>query len=155
MKSVAGGLRLDLAAFRELEAFAQLGTDLDKATQSQLDRGYRMVEILKQGAFQPMPVVDQIMIIYAGTKGYLDKVDRRQVPTWEAQFHRFMKEQRPAVRNLLLKERKMTPEVERQLKEAIEAFGHQFHVEPARPRTSEAIKPAQHGVTPAQTGVKH
>ena len=70
MKQIAGGLRLDLAAFRELEAFAQLGTELDKATQSQLDRGYRMVEILKQPQFKPMNVIDQVMIIYAGTKGY-------------------------------------------------------------------------------------
>ncbi len=140
MKTIAGGLRLDLAAFRELEAFAQLGTDLDKATQAQLDRGYRMVEILKQPAFQPMHVADQVMIIFAGTKGYLDKVDRRQVQAWETQFLHFMKEQRPAVRNLLIKERKMTPEVERQLREAIETFQHQFHPEAARPRSSEAIK---------------
>ena len=69
MKQIAGSLRLDLAAFRELEAFAQLGTELDKATQSQLDRGYRMVEILKQPQFKPMNVVDQVMIIYAGTQG--------------------------------------------------------------------------------------
>ena len=77
MKSIAGSLRLDLAAFRELEAFAQLGTELDKATQSQLDRGYRMVEVLKQPQFQPMNVADQVMIIFAGTKGYLDKVPRQ------------------------------------------------------------------------------
>ena len=76
MKSIAGSLRLDLAAFRELEAFAQLGTDLDKATQCQLDRGYRMVEVLKQGQFKPLHFADQVMIIYAGTKGYLDKVPR-------------------------------------------------------------------------------
>ena len=69
MKKVAGGLRLDLAAFRELEAFAQLGTDLDASTQSQLDRGYRMVELLKQGQYKPMHVVDQILSIYAGTRG--------------------------------------------------------------------------------------
>ena len=74
MKKVAGGLRLDLAAFRELEAFAQLGTELDKATQLQLDRGYRMVELLKQPQYQPMHVVDQVMSIYAGTEGYLDEV---------------------------------------------------------------------------------
>ena len=86
MKQIAGSLRLDLAAFRELEAFAQLGTELDKATQSQLDRGYRMVEILKQPQFKPMHVVDQVMIIYAGTKGYLDKVPIKQVPAWEEQF---------------------------------------------------------------------
>ncbi len=93
MKSIAGSLRLDLAAFRELEAFAQLGTDLDKATQSQLDRGYRMIEILKQPQFRPVPVADEVMIIYAAAKGYLDKVPRSQVATWEEQFQRFMREQ--------------------------------------------------------------
>src|SRR6185312_17004567 len=92
MKQVAGGLRLDLAAFRELEAFAQLGTELDKATQSQLDRGYRMVEILKQPQFRPMHVADEVLIIYAAAKGYLDKVPRPQVSAWEEQFLRFMKE---------------------------------------------------------------
>ena len=76
MKKVAGGLRLDLAAFRELEAFAQLGTELDKATQKQLDRGYRMVELLKQPQYQPMSAIDQVMSIYAGTQGYLDDVPR-------------------------------------------------------------------------------
>src|SRR5438132_814026 len=126
MKQIAGSLRLDLAAFRELEAFAQLGTELDKATQSQLDRGYRMVEILKQAQFKPMAVVDQVMIILAGTKGYLDKVPLRQVATWEEQFSRFMREQRPDVRNALLKERKLTPETEKQLRAAIEAFQPQF-----------------------------
>ena len=74
MKSVAGSLRLDLAAFRELEAFAQLGTELDKATQRQLDRGYRMVELLKQPQYEPRPVVDQVIAIFAGTQGYFDKV---------------------------------------------------------------------------------
>src|SRR5439155_13330340 len=83
MKSIAGSLRHDLADFRELEAFAQLGTDLDKATQSQLDRGYRMVEVLKQPRFKPMHVADQVMVIYAGTKGYLDKVPVKQVAAWE------------------------------------------------------------------------
>ena len=86
MKQIAGSLRLDLAAFRELEAFAQLGTELDKATQSQLDRGYRMVEVLKQGQFKPMNVIDQVMIIFAGSKGYLDKVPRDEVAVWEEQF---------------------------------------------------------------------
>ena len=72
MKKVAGGLRLDLAAFRELEAFAQLGTELDAATQSRLDRGYRMTEILKQGVCKPMHVTDQVLAIYAGTRGHLE-----------------------------------------------------------------------------------
>ena len=86
MKNVAGGLRLDLASFRELEAFAQLGTDLDVATQSKLDRGYRMVELLKQPQYKPLNVVDQIMIIFAGTGGYLDKVPVGDVQRWEAEF---------------------------------------------------------------------
>ena len=86
MKNVAGGLRLDLAAFRELEAFAQLGTDLDPATQSKLDRGYRMVELLKQGQYVPMHEVDQIMVIYAGTEGYLDEVPVPEVRRWEEEF---------------------------------------------------------------------
>src|SRR5207302_8697 len=84
--SPPGSLRLDLAAFRELEAFAQLGTELDKATQAQLDRGHRMVEILKQPQFKPMNVIDQVMIIFAGARGYLDKVPAKQVAAWEQQF---------------------------------------------------------------------
>ncbi len=98
MKNIAGGLRLDLAAFRELEAFAQLGTELDKATQGQLDRGYRMVEILKQRQFKPMHVLDQVMIIYAGTRGHLDKIPARQVQKWEEQFLRYIAEQKASVR---------------------------------------------------------
>ncbi len=74
MKKIAGSLRLDLAAYRELEAFAQLGTELDKATQTQLDRGARLVELLKQPQYRPMPVEQQVMVIYAGTKGFLDDV---------------------------------------------------------------------------------
>jgi len=126
MKQIAGGLRLDLAAFRELEAFAQLGTELDKATQSQLDRGYRMVELLKQPQFKPMNVVDQVMVIYAGTKGYLDKIPIKQVAAWEAQFLRFIAEQRPAVRTALMKEKKLMPWIEQQLTAAIDAFQPQF-----------------------------
>jgi F-type H+-transporting ATPase subunit alpha len=126
MKQIAGSLRLDLAAFRELEAFAQLGTELDKATQAQLDRGYRMVEILKQPQFKPMHVVDQILIIYAGTRGFLDKVSLRHVAAWEGQFLRYMREQAPEVRTALLKERKLSPQIEEQLNAAITRFQPQF-----------------------------
>jgi F-type H+-transporting ATPase subunit alpha len=125
-KRVAGGLKLTLAQFRELEAFAQLGTDLDKATQGQLDRGYRMVEILKQGQYEPLNVIDQIMIIFAGNSGGLDDVDRKKVKAWETQFLAFMKEQMPEVRNLIAKERKITDEVATKLGEAIKAFKPQF-----------------------------
>jgi len=90
MKNVAGGLRLDLASFRELEAFAQLGTDLDPATQAKLDRGYRMVELLKQPQYKPLNVVDQIMVIFAGTGGYLDEVPVGDVQRWESEFLEYM-----------------------------------------------------------------
>jgi F-type H+-transporting ATPase subunit alpha len=126
MKQIAGSLRLDLAAFRELEAFAQLGTELDKATQAQLDRGYRMVELLKQPQYKPMNVMDQVMMIYAGTKGFLDKVDLKNIAAWEQQFLRFIREQKADVRNALLKERKLTPAIEQQFKAAIAAFQPQF-----------------------------
>ncbi len=102
MKKVAGGLRLDLAAFRELEAFAQLGTDLDPATQARLDRGYRMVEILKQGQYQPLETVDEVLIIYAGTRGFLDKIPRREVPIWEKEFLAFIRDQKPAIRKKIV-----------------------------------------------------
>ncbi|WP_246522731.1 F0F1 ATP synthase subunit alpha [Gemmata palustris] len=125
-KTVAGGLKLALAQFRELEAFAQLGTDLDKVTQAQLDRGYRMVEILKQGQYKPLNVIDQIMIIYAGNSGGLDKVDRKKVKDWEDQFLKFMKEQKPETRALLAKEKKMTDEVLKALDAAIAEFQPQF-----------------------------
>src|SRR5260221_4683600 len=105
MKQIAGSLRLDLANFRALEAFAQLGTELDKATQGQLDRGYRMVEILKQPQFKPMDVIDQVMIIFAGTRGYLDKVPRKSVQAWEDQFIKYMHAQRRDVVDGLKQER--------------------------------------------------
>ncbi len=112
MKEVAGGLRLDLANFRELEAFAQLGTDVDKATQAQLDRGYRMVELLKQPQFRPMDVIDQVLMIFAGTKGYLDKVPLKQVFAWQDQFLTFMRDQRAAIRNEVVTSRTLQPKKE-------------------------------------------
>jgi F-type H+-transporting ATPase subunit alpha len=101
MKNVAGGLRLDLASFRELEAFAQLGTELDPATQARLDRGYRMVELLKQPQYRPMHVVDQILVIYAGTNGYLDKVPVSEVQRWERDFLNFVHTNRKDMWDLL------------------------------------------------------
>jgi F-type H+-transporting ATPase subunit alpha len=88
-KKVAASLRLDLAAYRELEAFAQLGTELDAATQRQLDRGARMVELLKQPQSQPMDVIDEVMVIYAGSQGFLDTCPRNEVAAWEKAFLEF------------------------------------------------------------------
>src|SRR5262249_36455368 len=125
MKDVAGGLRLDLAAFRSLEAFAQLGTELDKASQQQLDRGYRMVELLKQPAFSPMNVIDQVLVLFAGTRGFLDKVPVKHVPAWQSQFLAYMREQKGDLRARLEKERKVKG-MEDELKRAVEAFQPQF-----------------------------
>jgi len=125
-KLVAGGLRLALAAFRELEAFAQLGTDLDAATQSKLDRGYRMIELLKQGQYQPMDVIDQVMSIFAGNGGYLDKVPRNEVAAWEKQFLTFMKEQKSEVRRRLADTKKLDDEMIAGLRASIEEFQKQY-----------------------------
>ncbi|MFT4556342.1 MAG: F0F1 ATP synthase subunit alpha [Planctomycetales bacterium] len=102
MKKVAGSLRLDLAAFRELEAFAQLGTDLDKATQQQLDRGYRMVELLKQPQFQPLHYADQVVSIFAGTNGTFDTVPVDKVLEVEQEMIQFMREQKSEVRDAMV-----------------------------------------------------
>ena len=136
MKSIAGGLKLDLAQFRELEAFAQLGTELDKATQAQLDRGYRMVELLKQPQFKPMNVIDQVMVIFAGTKGYLDKIPVKEVLPWQDQFLSYIRTERSDVRNALAKARKFNPDLEKQLAAAIDAF--QPHYVPPGGRKQEA-----------------
>ena len=126
MKKVAGGLRLDLAAFRELEAFAQLGTELDKATQLQLDRGHRMVELLKQPQYQPMDVVDQVMSIFAGAEGYLDEVPVKDVQRWEREFLAFMREQKPQVRDALKREKKLTDPILADLKAALVDFKSRY-----------------------------
>ena len=90
MKQVAGRCALDLAQYRELEAFAQFGSDLDAATQTQLDRGGRMVEVLKQPQYQPVPVEKQVAIIYAVTNGYLDDVDLKHIRQWERDFLEYL-----------------------------------------------------------------
>ena len=134
MKKVAGGLRLDLAAFRELEAFAQMGTELDAATQARLDRGYRMVELLKQPQYQPMHVIDQVLSIYAGTRGYLDEVPVSEVGTWERDFLQFMHDRKGGELWKKIEALKdLSPELESELKTALE----EFHL--ARSRRQEPV----------------
>ena len=126
MKKVAGGLRLDLASFRELEAFAQLGTELDPATQSKLDRGYRMVELLKQSQYQPMDIAEQIISIYAGTRGHLDEVAVDRVREFEIGLLSFVRDRKP---DLLIKIREvadLTAEIEEEIKSAITTFKASF-----------------------------
>ncbi|MDH4128363.1 MAG: F0F1 ATP synthase subunit alpha [Spirochaetota bacterium] len=120
MKKVAGSLRLDMAQFRALEAFAQLGTELDKATQGQLDRGARLVEILKQGQFSPMPVEEQITIIYAATKGYIDKIPLNLVKDFENQFLNYLRKEQSQILKSI-KEAKFV-EDEPQLNKVIENY---------------------------------
>jgi F-type H+-transporting ATPase subunit alpha len=131
MKKVAGSLRLDLSAFRELEAFAQLGTELDKATQLQLDRGYRMVELLKQPQHQPMAAEDQVMSIFAGSEGYLDDVPIREVQKWEAEFLAFVRDHKSGVRARLVKEKKLTDDSLKDLKAVLTEFKQRYR--PAAP----------------------
>ncbi|HEV7221109.1 MAG TPA: F0F1 ATP synthase subunit alpha, partial [Pirellulales bacterium] len=126
MKKVAGGLRLDLASFRELEAFAQLGTDLDAATQSRLDRGYRMIELLKQGQYQPMDVIDEVLSIYAGTRGHLDKIPRERVAEWEKGFLTFVREQKSEIRKKIEDTKKLDDDTAAALEAAIVDFQKQF-----------------------------
>ena len=126
MKKVAGGLRLDLASFRELEAFAQLGTELDPATQSKLDRGYRMVELLKQAQYQPMDVAEQIISIYAGTRGHLDEVAVDRVRDFEIGLLSFVRDRKP---DLLIKIREvadLTTDIEEAIKSVITTFKASF-----------------------------
>jgi F-type H+-transporting ATPase subunit alpha len=122
MKQVAGRLRLDLAQYRELEAFSSFASDLDAATKRQLDRGARTVEVLKQGQYSPMPVEQQVMAIFAVTNGYLDDVAVSQVRDWERGFHDFMKAQFPQVGDDLRTKKELTKEVEADLRRGIDAY---------------------------------
>ena len=126
MRSVAGRLRLDLAQYRELEAFAAFASDLDAATKRQLERGARTVEVLKQPQYSPMRVEQQVMIIYAVSNGHLDDVPVNRVREWERQFHEFMAARFPQVADKLRAEKVLSKETEAELKNAIEAFRATF-----------------------------
>ncbi len=122
MKKVAGTLKLDLARFRELAAFAQFASDLDKATQAQLARGQRMVEVLKQPQYQPMPVEEQVMIIYVVTSGYLDDVPVYAIRRFETEFLAFVRDRHPQVGHAIRTSGEMTSETEQNLRRAVEEF---------------------------------
>src|SRR5690606_30863050 len=114
---------------RELEAFAQLGTDLDASTQRQLDRGYRMVELLKQPQYEPLDVADQVISIYAGTKGYFDKVPRSEVARAEKEMLQFIRDEKIEIRKTLLDGLALTDELETMLKAALNEFQQRFVAE--------------------------
>ncbi|HTY05855.1 MAG TPA: F0F1 ATP synthase subunit alpha [Gemmatimonadales bacterium] len=122
MKQVAGRLRLDLAQYRELEAFAQFGSDLDAATQRQLARGQRTVEILKQSQYQPVPVEQQVMIIFAVTNGLLDDVDVKEIRAWEKGFHEYLAAQHPQIGEEIRTKKALSDDLQARLKKAIEEY---------------------------------
>jgi F-type H+-transporting ATPase subunit alpha len=122
MRQVAGSLRLDLAQFRELAAFAQFGSDLDKATQAQLTRGERMVELLKQGQYQPLSVERQVAIIYAGTNGYLDDLPTTSIRPFEQGFYEYLDKEFADLMHELRAKYELTDASEAKLKKAIEAY---------------------------------
>ncbi|MGD8451149.1 MAG: F0F1 ATP synthase subunit alpha [Phycisphaerae bacterium] len=126
MKKIAGSLRLDLAAFRELEAFAQLGTELDAATQKSLDRGRAMVELLKQPQYEPMPVVDQILSIHAGARGFLDDLPLDRIRAFEQALLKHYNDEFPEVRDQVLQAPKLTDELDDRLKEIVRNFKTTF-----------------------------
>jgi F-type H+-transporting ATPase subunit alpha len=122
MKQVAGRLRLDLAQYRELEAFAQFGSELDAATQRQLARGARVVEVLKQSQYRPMPVEQQVMIIFAVTNGLLDDVDVPKIRAWEQGCHEFLAAQHPEIGEEIRSKKALSDDLQGRLRQAIEEY---------------------------------
>jgi F-type H+-transporting ATPase subunit alpha len=127
MRQVAGTLRLDLAQYRELAAFAQFGSsDLDKATQQQLNRGARLVEILKQPQYEPLSVEQQVVVVFAGTNGYLDDVPAAEVREYESQLHRFMETRFGNVLSAIREKKSIDDETKGALSAALKEFAGQF-----------------------------
>jgi F-type H+-transporting ATPase subunit alpha len=122
MRQVAGRLRLDMAAFRELAAFAQFGSDLDKVTQAQLNRGQHLQEILKQPQYEPMSLENQVMVIFAGTQGYADKVPLDRMRAWETAFLRYMETSHPEIGRDIAEKKRITDETMAALRSALDEF---------------------------------
>ena len=126
MKQVAGSLRLDLAQFRELEAFAAFGSDLDKSTQQQLTRGTRLVEILKQPQYQPLPLEKQVAILYAGTKGYLDKYPVEVLNKYEAGLYSFIESKYPQIFSELAEKKEISDSLNETMAKALSDYDEEF-----------------------------
>jgi F-type H+-transporting ATPase subunit alpha len=122
MKQVAGTLRLELAQYREMAAFAQFGSDLDQATQRQLNRGARLVELLKQGQYEPLPVEKQILIIYAGTNGFVDELPLTALKKYEEEVYSFIESKHPDIFADILKKRELDNDLRGKMSKALEEF---------------------------------
>jgi F-type H+/Na+-transporting ATPase subunit alpha len=129
MRKVAGTLRLDLNQYRELQSFAQFGSDLDRATQQTLARGERLTAILRQGERDPMPVEEQVAVIFAAANGYLDHIEPEDVPDWERQFRDYMRDSHGDILEAIREEKDFTDEIEQKLREAIEHFNEIYEPE--------------------------
>ncbi len=127
MKQVAGGLRLDLAQYREMAAFAQFGSDLDQATQRQIARGSRLVELLKQGQYEPLPVEKQILTIYAGTKGFVDHLPLDTLKKYEHDLHAFVEDKHPDLFTEIVKKRELNDELSEKINKVLEEFNSTFN----------------------------
>ncbi|MBW2568529.1 MAG: F0F1 ATP synthase subunit alpha [Deltaproteobacteria bacterium] len=126
MKQVAGTLRLDLAQYRELEAFAAFGSDLDKATQAQLTRGARLVEILKQPQYQPLSMEKQVSILFAGTRGFLDNLPLDVLAKYETGLYTFIEERHPQIFTELAEKQEISDDLDKTMTEALKAYGEEF-----------------------------
>ena len=140
MRQVAGSLRLDLAQYRELAAFAQFGSDLDKATHNQLNRGRRLVEVLKQPQYQPLPVEKQVIIIFAANNGYLDSVPVESVRDYELELYKFLDQRRPQLLAGMAEKKQIDDPVRADL-ESVPRRNSARHSRPARPRRRSACHP--------------
>ena len=129
MKQVAGTLKLDLAQYRELAAFTQFGSDLDKATQAQLARGARLVEILKQPQYQPMSLSEQVLILYAGTRGFLDKYEIEKLKDYEIQLSSFVKGKYSEIMTEIDEKKEISPELDKKMTDALTEFDSVFVTE--------------------------
>jgi F-type H+-transporting ATPase subunit alpha len=126
MRQVAGTLKLELAQYRELAAFAQFGSDLDKATQAQLNRGQRLVELLKQGQFSPLPFSKQILIIFAGTGGFLDDLPVDQVREFESELYKFVDTTNPGLLRAIMEKKVLDDDLKKQMTAVVKECKQQF-----------------------------
>jgi F-type H+-transporting ATPase subunit alpha len=138
MRQVAGTLRLDLAQYRDLAAFAQFGSDLDKATQAQLARGQKLTEILKQGQFEPLPVEKQILIIFAGTKGYMDNIDLADCSRFEKELYGFVETNHAALLKSIAQKKALDDALRGEIGKALDAFKERFVASAAAAKSEAA-----------------
>ncbi len=129
MKKVAGKMKLELAQFRELEAFTKFGSDLDENTRKRIERGYRTIEILKQDQYEAMPMEKQAAVIWALVNGYLDEVEKAEVKRWEKEFLNYLENSGLGILEEIAKEKDLTESIEEKLKKAVEDFNRTFSAE--------------------------